>query len=71
MRQSIFSDCEEDTDINLLNNDNHDEAAKNNIEDINESSDISSSVLSVSLSSTPIVEKRENGYTTSVTLEQC
>ena len=52
MRPSIFSNCEEDADTHLLNNDNRDEAAKHNIEDFNESSDSSSSVSSVSLSYT-------------------
>ncbi|KAL4096889.1 hypothetical protein QTP88_021764 [Uroleucon formosanum] len=71
MRPSIFSNCEEDTDIHLLNNDNHDDAAKHNIEDFNEISDSSSSVSSASLSSTPITEERETGYSSSMTLEQC
>jgi len=52
MRLSIPSNCEEDADTNLLNNDNRDKAAKHNIEDFNESSDSCSSVSSVSLSST-------------------
>lgn len=54
-----------------MTNDNHDDAAKHNIEDFNEISDSSSSVSSVSLSSTPITEERETGYSPSVTLEQC
>lgn len=71
MGPSILSNCEEDTDIYLLNNDNHDDAAKHNIEDFNEISDSSSSVSSASLSSTPITEERETGYSSSMTLEQC
>lgn len=71
MRPSIFSNCEEDADTHLLNNDNRDEAAKHNIEDFNESSDSSSSVSSVSLSYTPITGESDIGYTPIVTLEQC
>ncbi|KAE9524036.1 hypothetical protein AGLY_015683 [Aphis glycines] len=57
MKPSIFSNCEEDADTHLLNNDNLNEATKHNIEDFNESSDSSSSVSSVSLSSTSFPEE--------------
>jgi len=71
MRPSIFSNCEEDADTHLLNNDNRDEGAKYNIEDFNESSDSSSSVSRESLSSTTITGgENDIGYTPSVTLEQ-
>lgn len=72
MRPSIFSNCEEDADTHLLNNDNLDEATKHNIEDFNESLDSSSSsVSSVSLSSMSFPEESVDDYTPSVTLEQC
>jgi len=67
MKPSLFSNCEADVDTCLFNNDNCNEAAKH-IEDLNESSDSSSSV---SLSSISVTEESDNDFTPNVTLEQC
>lgn len=68
MKPSIFSNCEADADTHLLNNDDDLNEAAIEIEDLNESSDSSSSV---SLSSMSFTEESDDGFKTNVTLEQC